>query len=92
MADTDEDDFNTANTTDEHATNTANTDRILLTNTANTDRGRWLSQVPLTLPCVLLFLVARYYTDKWQLQTAHNTERVDPAPGVSNPETLHHKP
>jgi len=36
--------------------------------------------VPLVLPCVLLFLIMRYYTDKWQLLTAHSTERVDPAP------------
>eukprot|EP00961_Rhodomonas_salina_P223004 3015696-Rhodomonas_salina.3 len=29
-----------------------------------------------------MFLAVRYYTDKWQLQTAHSTQRPDPAPGT----------
>jgi len=36
--------------------------------------------VPLLLPFVAVFLLTRYYTDKWQLVTAHSRSRPDPAP------------
>ena len=37
--------------------------------------------LPLSLPFVALLFTARYYTDKWQLLTAHSNLRPDPAPG-----------
>ena len=39
--------------------------------------------VPIVVPFVAAVLVLRYYTDKWQLLTAHSTLRVDPAPEMT---------
>jgi len=44
--------------------------------------------VPLILPFIAGFLVLRYYTDKWQLLTAHSKFRVDPSPEVTTSAAL----
>jgi len=36
--------------------------------------------LPLSTPFVALLFAARYYTDKWQLLTAHSNSRFDPSP------------
>jgi len=41
------------------------------------------STVPIVVPFVAAVCVLRYYTDKWQLLTAHSTLRVDPAPEMT---------
>jgi len=41
------------------------------------------STVPIVVPFAAAVMVLRYYTDKWQLLTAHSTLRVDPAPEMT---------
>ena len=39
--------------------------------------------MPIVVPFAAAVMVLRYYTDKWQLLTAHSTLRVDPAPEMT---------
>ena len=41
------------------------------------------STVPIVVPFVAAVCVLRYYTDKWQLLTAHSTLRRDPSPEMT---------